>query len=491
MTRQPYLRINFNRYNPGRSLSVHQIVAAIKDQIVTEHVAPGCRLPPVRVLAHQLGISKNTVHTAYDELVAQGLVESRKRVGLFVAPDSRAVTVASATKVPPPVLATLPPQHAPSPRGLPAQHTISLSSVFIDPELLPRAQLAACFRAVLKHSRLHTAYHPQGFLPLRRAIAERLQARGIAARVDDIVTTAGSQQALDIVCRALGQKRIATENPTYEQGKVLFEMNNIEVIGLPLDPFHGMDVTTWERTLARCKPALVYLTTNYQNPTGYSYSTSELHHILDWSQRYGFGILEDDWGSDMLSFSEFRPSLRARGGDGVLYINAFTKKLLPALRLGYIVGNAHTTPTLVASKVASCLGLSSIVEAALCEFLERGYYDVHLKQLQHELDQRYQHCLQVLRQTMPEGIKWTTPGGGPCLWLEVPQGVDREKIRARLAKRQVTVHLSDGAFLGKPHLNGFRIGYALLAPDDMRRGLEILAEALHRECRHAGLTSVG
>ena len=80
---------------------------------------------------------------------------------------------------------------------------IDLSSVFIDPELLPRERLAACFRAVARRPKLQVAYHAQGFLPLRQIIAERLRPRGIAASAEDIVTTAGSQQALDIVCRAL------------------------------------------------------------------------------------------------------------------------------------------------------------------------------------------------------------------------------------------------------------------------------------------------
>src|SRR4029434_3628797 len=150
MTRQPYLRINFNRHNPGRSLAVQQIVTAIKDQIVTDHVAPGCRLPPVRVLAHQLGISKTTVQTAYDELVAQGLAESKQRVGLFVASDSKTVAVTSTVTVPPPTCISLPPNYTASSRRQATVHPIDLSSVFIDPELLPRARLAACFRTVVK-----------------------------------------------------------------------------------------------------------------------------------------------------------------------------------------------------------------------------------------------------------------------------------------------------------------------------------------------------
>jgi DNA-binding transcriptional MocR family regulator len=162
----------------------------------------------------------------------------------------------------------------------------------------------------------------------------------------------------------------------------------------------------------------------------------------------------------------------------VLYINSFTKKLLPSLRLGYIVGNEQTTAALVASKAVSCLGLSSIVEAALFEFLDRGYYDVHLKHLQYELDQRYRNCLELLRQTMPEGVKWTAPGGGPSLWLELPKRVDCKKLKTKLEARQVAIHLSSHAFFGQPHLNGFRIGYALLAPHELQRGIEIVAEEL-------------
>ncbi|ETW98628.1 MAG: hypothetical protein ETSY2_42520, partial [Candidatus Entotheonella gemina] len=163
------------------------------------------------------------------------------------------------------------------------------------------------------------------------------------------------------------------------------------------------------------------------------------------------------------------------------YINAFTKKLLPSLRLGYIVGNPEVTPALVASKVASCLGLSTLVEAALFEFLDRGYYEAHLKQLQAELDQRYESCLAALRDTMPEGVHWTTPGGGPSLWIELPASVDRERLRDRLAQRQVTISLSDNAFFDRPHLSGFRLGYAMLPQDNMRRGIEILADTLRQE----------
>jgi len=102
---------------------------------------------------------------------------------------------------------------------------------------------------------------------------------------------------------------------------------------LPLDPFNGIDLCAWERILKKERPGAVYVVTSFQNPTGYSYTSAELAAIVEWSQRYGFGIIEDDWGSEMLSNSEFRPSMRVLGGDAVFYVNSFTKKLLPSIRI--------------------------------------------------------------------------------------------------------------------------------------------------------------
>lgn len=479
MQKPPHLRIQIPTHASGRSLTVAQLVVAIKQQIQTDRVTSGCRLPPVRVLAHQLGISKTTVQKAYDELVAQSLVESVPRVGLFVSDVPKRVDVHHHNlSVPLPQLrvpdGTLPVLASGQQKGQP----IPLSSVFIDPELLPRERIAACFRAVLKQPGLMHLYDEQGYLPLRKKIAERLQRRGIDSGADDVVITAGSQQALDLVCRILKNKTVGIENPAYGIGKTLFEMNGIEAVGLPLDPFEGVNLDIWEATIAREKPGLIGLTTNFHNPIGYSYTTRELNHILAWSQKYNFGILEDDWGSDMLSFSEFHPSLRARGGNHVFYINSFTKKLLPSLRLGYIVGNEETVPALRVSKRVSCLGLPTMVEAALFEFLDRGYYDAHLKQLQAELDKRYRNCLNLLRTLMPDDVRWTTPGGGPCLWVEVPERVDLHALRSRLSKRGVSIALMDKAFFGRPHLNGFRLGYALISPEQMQQGIEIVADEL-------------
>lgn len=480
MSRQPYLRLNFPGQRSGNRLGTGQLVDSIRAQLAAGAGSyAGCRLPPVRVLAHQLGVSKSTVESVYDELKAQGLVHSKDRLGLFVAPRADPVAEephGAATSVPPAALIPAPPLE--SGRGPAGQ--LQLSSVFIDPRLLPLEKLAACFRSVARTPGMPTFYDPQGLAPLREWIAARLRGRGIEAEARHVVITSGSQQALDIVTRTCTSKLVATESPGYLVGRHLLELNDHRAVGLPVDPFEGVDRGRWEQMLAEHRPGLVYLTSNFQNPSGYSYSSSEMDAIIGWSRRFGFGILEDDWGSDMLSYSEFKPSLRALGGDNVLYMNSFTKKLLPSLRVGYLLGNERSIETLIYGKRVSSLGVSAIIEAGLFEFLDRGYYDAHLRTAQEQLDDRYRRCLNLLKELMPEDVKWTSPGGGPMLWLELPRDVALDALIRRMAARGVRIESSRDAFFGPPHLHGFKIGYAFLSVEEMQQGLETLAEELRR-----------
>jgi DNA-binding transcriptional MocR family regulator len=478
----PYLRLRIDPTSRSGVFSRADIVTAVRREYDSGKLPSGVRLPPVRVLQHQLGVGKNTIHAAYEELTAQGVVENRARQGYFVLAQPAKKVAAQIGSPPTPVLLKVAavPQKAPS-RG--RTQPIRLGSAFIDNDLLPGERVAECFRAVVKRG-LPKDYDAQGYAPLRSLIAKRLVKRGIPARADDVIITTGSQQALDVVTRALQKRAIATENPAYGIGKQLFEMNQMEVTGLPLDPFSGVDMQTWRRLLALNRPAALYLTTNFHNPTGYSYSTTELLQLIELSRELQFGLIEDDWGSDMLSFSEFRPGLRALGGDNVLYMNSFTKKVIPSLRLGYLLANETTRNSLLAAKRVATLANPTAIEAVVCEFVERGYYDTHLRRLQAELDMRYRACLDALSALMPGGVRWTTSGGGPVLWLEVPRAVDLSAVTMRLKAQNVALdaRLTEW-FFGAPHLHGTRINYAQESIARTRQGLELLAQEIRRELR--------
>lgn len=476
--RNAWVSLDIMTERPGGKARMADIVASYAQAIGAGRVPAGARLPPVRALEVRYGISKNTVQAAYDELCARGLCESRAREGVFVARPLPATAIATAA---PDSQATPPaPQLRPAPAmsSWPDTSCTWLSAVFIDPELLPRERLAECFRSVLA-APLRPFYDAQGHRGLREVIAHRLGRRAIDASPDQIIVTAGSQQAIDLVARANLARTVALETPVYASAKLLFEGLDYRVTPLPIDPFGPLDRALWEARLRRDRPSLAYLITSYHNPTGRSYDSDELAFILDLARELGFGLFEDDWGSDMLSLSAYRPTLRALGGPNVLYCDSFTKKLLPSLRTGYLVAPPELMPALVAAKRVATLGQASLIEAALCEFLERGYYDTHLARMQTELEARYLHALETLRALFPEpDVRFGTPGGGPTIWLELPRTIDLGAVRARTREKKVVIEDATSHFTGTPHLHGFRIGYAFLPPERLAAGLEVVADAV-------------
>ncbi|HEY3495760.1 MAG TPA: aminotransferase class I/II-fold pyridoxal phosphate-dependent enzyme, partial [Polyangiaceae bacterium] len=264
--RPPFFSIAVRSAQPGRRVTADDVVRSVLEEVRTGHLPAGGRLPPVRVLERQLGLSKNTVQAAYDELVARGALETREREGVFVARSVESIPVAEPkAKVPVPPLRPVPTLF----RKGPPPGALALSTVLIDPQLLPRERVADCIRSVLKLPGLQPLYDYQGHPMLRELIAARLNARGVPAKASQIVTTVGSQQALDMVARALDVRRVALENPVYPHGRLLFESHGLAPTALPLEPFEGVPFDRWEQLLSATRPGLFYAITSFQNPTGY------------------------------------------------------------------------------------------------------------------------------------------------------------------------------------------------------------------------------
>jgi DNA-binding transcriptional MocR family regulator len=472
-----------------------QIFDALVGRIRDGALPAGHRLPPTRVLAEELGAHRNTIVRAYEELEAAGFVTSTVGRGTFVnetrptrtgsdAPNatvsglswstltSRAVDAEPLRR-----LAQLPPNTAPA-------AAIDLGRMQPPAELMPDVLLSRCLRHVLaqKGARI-LGYAPrEGVAALREQIAKDLARRGVPAHADDILVTSGSQQALDLVVRALVDPgdRMLLQEQTYAGGLRLFASLGARLAVVPSD---AEGPTIDGLTRAQSGARLLYVMPDHHNPTGQEISVPRRRALVAWSHAASVPIIEDDYAAD-LAFDELPPPtpLRAMSGD-ILHIGTYSKKLIPALRVGYLVCPSGLRPHLMTLKHAMDLGSSGLMQHALAEFMERGYLEAHLGRARKLYGERRDAFEEALSLHLPDGVSWATAKRGITHWLELPEGVDVVRVYEVAMRRGVivvpgTVHRVDG----RP-ARGIRVVFAYEPPDRLREGAKRLAAAIEEVLR--------
>lgn len=404
---------------------------------------PGYRLPPTRSLAKELSAHRNTVVRAYRELEAAGFVSSTVGRGTFVSDHLRPSLVKAADVDTEPRL------------GLPWTSLIS-SAASVEPlgrserlarhanppgaidmgrmqpsaDLLPGELLRRCVDHVLRTRRGRAlGYAPrEGLARLREAIARDLQSQGVPASAEDLIVTTGSQQALDLIARALINPGDAflTDEATYAGALNLLSLSGARLIGIPSDD-DGPQLTALERHRGTAAKGL-YLMPNCQNPTGARISSERRAALVSWSHETGVPLIEDDYASELnLDGRSPPPALRALDGE-VIYLGTFSKKLIPALRVGYLLCPRALRGHLASLKHALDLGTSALLQHVLAEFLERGYLRAHLGKVLAEYRKRRDALEQGLSKHLPKGVRWSHPQTGLALWLPTPASVDPEEL---------------------------------------------------------------
>lgn len=442
------------RVRPGDEPIYQQIFDQIADRIRSGAFPDGFRLPPTRMLAIELGTHRNTVVRAYAELEAAGFLSSTVGRGTFVrAPRAVAVKASEPPSV--------------APRGLPwhslvseaarseplkrftrlqreagaGEDVINLTKMQPPPELLPLELFRRCVDHVLKTSGTKAlGYAPkEGFRRLREAVALDLARLGVPAPADELLITTGSQQGIDLVARALLNPGdlVLTQASTYAGALQVFSAAGARIAGVPSDE-HGPDIGALRQLAAR-RPKLVYLMPNHSNPTGACTREARRRAILEWAHDAQVIVVEDDYAADLeLEPSPLPPALRAMDAD-VVHIGTFSKRLIPALRIGYLVAPRALLPHLVALKHTSDLGCSALNQLALAELLERGYLGAHLNKIQPAYRARRDALIEGLRAHLPADVRWQRPTRGVSIWLELPAAIDPERVFDEGAHARVLV----------------------------------------------------
>jgi DNA-binding transcriptional MocR family regulator len=433
---------------PGMSVPLDQIPAphgapqlTLVDQLVQwgrrridERVfRPGMRMPSIRKLAVDKGVSRFTVVEAYERLVAHGYLDSRRGSGFFVRDRSGSndahVHPQSASE-PPPVTSTIDVVwllrnmlHTSSPAKGPGIGY--LPSSWLNGELLTGA-----LRSISRQSggQMLGFGTPQGFLPLRQQLQTRLEELEIGASTQQIVMVSGVTQAIDLIARVFVKPgdTVIVGDPAWFQMFGRFVAQGARLVGMPYTP-DGPDLDALENLVQTWRPKMLVINSVLQNPTGTSLTAAQAFRILQLAQTYDFIVVEDDIYGDLCPTNFAATRLASLDQlKRVIFLNSFSKTLAPNLRVGYIACAPEVANAIADQKMLVGMTSPELNERVLYKVLTDGHYRRHVERLRVKLDGVREKTVRMFEKV---GYKpYLVPAAGMFLWADT--GVDSEGLAA-------------------------------------------------------------
>ncbi|QSI75518.1 PLP-dependent aminotransferase family protein [Niveibacterium microcysteis] len=468
-----------------------RLYEAIRSAILSRRLPVGSKLPSTRDLARDLGLSRNTVVTAFEQLLAEGYVSSRTGSGTFVADT-----------LPEPATEELAPERqsrnshhngAIAPQHAPQEGTTAAVGATLSVRGRRVADHAAGHRYEIQPfvpgdddfsvfpiklwQRLQNKYwreaRPElldygqngGYLPLRRAIADYLRvSRSVRVTVDQVLITGGTQHSLDLCAQLLADAGDTAwvEDPCYWGAQRVFESRDLDLHPVRVDD-EGMNPTAEDQ---HKPPRLIYLTPSHQYPKSVVMSLARRRLLLDIAARTGAWILEDDYDSEFRYTGRPLSSLQGLDThDRVVYMGTFSKILYPGIKVGYMV----VPPALVAPFRSALYDLQRpgqmMQQAALADFLEQGHFATHVRRIRQLYGQRRELLQRTLKPILGNAATLSKEESGLHLVIQLPPGTDDERLAQEAAEQGLQVRALSTYYLGAEKERGLVVGYAYVPTD--------------------------
>jgi GntR family transcriptional regulator/MocR family aminotransferase len=460
----------------------------LRDLVAAERLPLGTKLPATRALALALGLSRNTVAQAYDELIADGLLAAHVGQGTFVTgprqdgarprpqrdePQRRFVWSglfalrARALTLPPGLIA-----------GRSGRKRFDFRGGQVARDALPAGEIRRAFAHALASDlgAIAGARDPYGLEALRGAVARYLVSRGIACDADDVAIVDGAQQAIDLVTRVLVDPgdSVVLEQPGYFGARVAFTAAQANVIAVDVDD-EGLRTADLARVLRTRRVKLVYATPAVQSPTGVVMSAARRRELLALADEHQVPILEDDYGSELRYEAPPIAALKTLDRAGqVVYVGTFSKVLFPGLRVGYVVAAPPLLEKMMLARWNANVTTNVVAQAALAHLLATGGLGRHLRRVRTVYGARLAAMLAALAAAMPAGTEWTRPRGGHSVWVTLPPGIDSGALLHpawEAGLRYLPGDVFCGPGRGGRHLE---LSFANHTPAEIRAGVRLL-----------------
>lgn len=326
----------------------------------------------------------------------------------------------------------------------------------------------------------------QGVPELREQILEVMALEGVHASVDDVVTTTGSQQAIDLVSKLFLDPGdvVLAEAPSYVGAIGVFRSYQAEVVHVPMDA-DGLIPTALSEAILRERRAgksikFLYLVPNFHNPAGVTLSASRRAEILDIAQRNSILIVEDNPYGLLYFESPPPPPLRSVEEDGVIYLGSFSKTLAPGFRVGWAVAPHAIREKLVLAAESAILSPSSFSQMVVSEYLATADWRSQIDTFRGVYRVRRDAMLSALDDHLPE-LTWTNPNGGFYVWVTLPAGIDSKQMLPRAVKELVAYTPGTAFFADGSGQSSLRLSFCYPPPERIREGVRRLATVIDSE----------
>lgn len=471
-----------------------QIVSHIKQCIQTNMVTSDSKLPSTRELSQILGVSRNTILLAYDNLEREEMIYTKKGKGTYITEsaflkykelkkqdkesfriewEERANSYAKMAES-----MDIIKNEIPWSKDVISFKSISPDGTLFDLEEFKRSFL---YRLSVEGNKILNYGYAKGYKPLIDYLKGYMEEKGVSSKKKDIIVTNGFTEGFEMLIEAFTEPGdvILCENPTHNTAIKIMRLHGLTIVGVPMRE-DGVDIEVLTRQLKNPKVKFFYVIPSYHNPTGIVIGDKKRAQIYEQCRQCNVPIIEDGFTEELLYGSSHITPIAAldQGSNGVIYIGSFSKILFPGLRIGWIMADERVVSLLESVKRCKNIHTSSMDQGILYEYLNSGALSRQMKRMRKSYKERFEFAKEAVIKNLDPAFVFGD--GGLHLFVGL-KDVDARKFLKKCYEQKVIFMPGDIFYTNGEGKNTFRLGLSRISKEDIERGITIMGNVLKQK----------